>query len=821
MPPGLEINEYGLIRGYAKPPLLQVNLEPVVTYVVATSSVNNTLTCLSTAGFASGRPIVFSGNIIGTVINEGQTYYVQSVKDGTTFTISNTVNGSVVSMTDDASASYMTTTLSGVSVGQPAVQSYSFTLQVESALGFSTRIFSITIVNQNTPVYQGGPGNPPNTRLPAVFNTRPETYNIAANIDEFGYYVLPVNNQGNTYSPSVYADIGTFSSNNIFTFKILGNDFDGNTLTYTFSSLPLGLVGDTTTGWITGTPIIGNDSISEYYFSVHVSKTNNPTIISQTFNFSFKISNHLSGNVTWLTPVNLGTVYNGLTSIKYVEAISDTPLKYRLIDGTLPSNLTLLENGELSGIVSFQPTNTLQAVNTSTDFTFSIQAYSTDFPIVNSTQTFTLSVYQEFDKPFDTLYCKCTPSIADRNLIRALLTDDNLIPTDYLYRSQDPFFGKATSVIYDHAYGIYANELDAYVAAILRKNYYWRNITLGELKTAIARDEVTGEILYEVVYSQVYDNLVNYAEGAGEFEENLQTNIITPEGESVSKEVYWSRFVPLFLGPWYTAETGIHASYIQGTDYVRGFISSTSAVNNHITYAALKPVVSGDAIMFLIDPNGNNQPMGGIIPSQIYYVRDVIDAGTFTISDTPNGDIVQLTTESGFMDLYTWAEPKEYYASRTPGFARVLYPNSLPNMRQQVVDVLGQVQDYTLLPLWMTSQQLNGSTLGYTPAWVIAYCKPGTTTLNGSAVSYADYIKYQIQNNWKNATGQVQTLNTINFKLDRFTVNKSATYDFNPVTQAWTELPSADPTPDPIDSDDFYVLFPRQTILPDETQYNR
>ena len=65
------------------------------------------------------------------------------------------------------------------------------------------------------------------------------------------------------------------------------------------------------------------------------------------------------------------------------------------------------------------------------------------------------------------------------------------------------------------------------------------------------------------------------------------------------------------------------------------------------------------------------------------------------------------------------------------------------------------------------------------------------------------------------------TLNQINFNIDRFTVNKSATYDYdnklNP--PAWTGLPSAQPVPDPLDSKDFYVLFPRQTILPDETQY--
>ena len=61
-------------------------------------------------------------------------------------------------------------------------------------------------------------------------------------------------------------------------------------------------------------------------------------------------------------------------------------------------------------------------------------------------------------------------------------------------------------------------------------------------------------------------------------------------------------------------------------------------------------------------------------------------------------------------------------------------------------------------------------------------------------------------------------MNTINFQLDRFTVDKSVTYDYdkNITPPAWTGLPSATPTPDPIDNKDFYVLFPRKTILPDD-----
>jgi hypothetical protein len=88
-------------------------------------------------------------------------------------------------------------------------------------------------------------------------------------------------------------------------------------------------------------------------------------------------------------------------------------------------------------------------------------------------------------------------------------------------------------------------------------------------------------------------------------------------------------------------------------------------------------------------------------------------------------------------------------------------------------------------------------------------------------VTYAQYIQYQINNNWVNIVGQKQSLNSVNFTIDRFTVNKSITYNYdnNSSPPAWTGLPSATPVPNPLDSKDFYVLFPRKTILPDQTQY--
>ena len=155
---------------------------------------------------------------------------------------------------------------------------------------------------------------------------------------------------------STPASIGTYQSGNYFAFKIIGHDFDGNDLRYSFSGLPLGLVGDTVTGWISGTPTLTTVSLNEYHFSVAVYKQNIPSIITPYFNYSMRVANEVIGTVVWDSGSDLGSIYNGVISTLFVKATSDVDLQYRIIDGSLPPNLTLLSNGQITGYVADQPT---------------------------------------------------------------------------------------------------------------------------------------------------------------------------------------------------------------------------------------------------------------------------------------------------------------------------------------------------------------------------------------------------------------------------------------------------------------------------------
>ena len=101
-----------------------------------------------------------------------------------------------------------------------------------------------------------------------------------------------------------------------------------------------------------------------------------------------------------------------------------------------------------------------------------------------------------------------------------------------------------------------------------------------------------------------------------------------------------------------------------------------------------------------------------------------------------------------------------------------VYPNSLVNMRDQVIDVVGQIS--TKLPLWMTSQQTNGRVLGFTPAWVMCYTKPGRSR------QIAYYVQTQFQGH----------LNAVDFKVDRYVMDRTLSRNWDTTTQDWTPTPS-------------------------------
>ena len=451
--------------------------------------------------------------------------------------------------------------------------------------------------------------------------------------------------------------IGSVRNDNWFAYKFNAIDLDGDQTQYIITSSspgPLSSIGltlDLNTGWLYGAiPDLGLTDI-DYEFDVRVYKKDNIDQISDVYTYSLNVIGPVDTEVTWLTPSDLGTINNGDVSTLAVEATvgANLALQYELDSGsnsTLPQGLQLLSSGEIAGRVSFNTfcldggaTTFDVAYNTEpTTFdmthTFTVRAYSTD-GLVSVFKTFTVRVVRAYDVPYENLYIQAMPPQDDRALLNSLLQNSDIFPRSLIYRPDDFYFGVASNVTYYHAYGLTAATLSDYVSS-LDLNHYWKNLTLGEIKVAQARNSA-GEIIYEAVYSEIIDDLVN------------------DQGQSVSKEIT-------------------------------------------LPY----PINEGDS----------------------------------TEVDT-------------------------------------VYPNSLINMRDQVIDTVGQVSN--VLPRWMTSKQNSGKVLGFVPAWVIAYAKPGC----GEQIAYYIAEKFGVK------------LNLVDYEVDRYELDRLLTYNWDPETDSWKPEPAA------------------------------
>lgn len=604
----------------------------------------------------------------------------------------------------------------------PENRTYSFVIRITGKSGTSTTPMEITINNQAlAPGFIG--------RAPTILNNRPLTPTISKN-DIYKFYYFKTNS------------IGEFDEDDDFIFKFIGYDFDTSEVEYVFNwvGTPIpGLQFNEETGWLYGTlPNLGASKVT-YNFTVNSRKISNPSIISPTLSYSITVVGNINLQVNWLTPSDLGTIFNGSICTKYVkaESLGGFPLTYS-IAGSLPPDLVFSSDGQISGKLAFESLSTVQTQDQSREYTFSITAYNISNPYITSTKQFTLTTIQRYTHPYETVYMKSYLDLTERAVLTSMLTDTDLIPTAALYRPNDPYFSTATALTYNHVYGVPSSTVEQYLAAI-NENFYWRSIVLGELKTAVARD-TDGSILYEVVYSEVQDDLVNSA------------------GVSISKSIVWRN--PL--------------------------------------------------------PNSTSQ---------------------------------------------------------------TLYPNSLINMRDQLSTQLLTINEKYVLPLWMISEQGEDEILGYVPAFIICYTKPGYSSViknnltpstisninviassavdntftcastenfyvnmpikfSGTAFggvtsgttyyvhSIVNAIKFKISTSFPSTTAMTLTtasgsmtlnpytwtrrLNTFEFKIDHFEVDKTATYEYDPITNTWSSLPSNIIT---TNDENLYVYIEQKTIL--------
>lgn len=349
---------------------------------------------------------------------------------------------------------------------------YEFQLAIDSNTGRDVKSFSIRI-------------NVAMSRSPVIINTTPP---IDYETSEYSLYF----NEG---------DFGIIKAGDDVALKIIGHDFNGSTLKYTFSNLPSGLTGDTNTGWVRGIINTSNTTYTRYKFTVFTYKADQPSDRSETKQFSFVLAKNMSGLITWANPTL--NAFTGEHIAYKISATANTPLTYSIVAGSLPPNLKFNSIGEITGQISLQP-NPVIPKNTSRDYSFTVKAASQIYPEITSTKVFTFKVTQPYSSPYDTVYFKISPSLEDRAILNSLLSNQTLIPDNILFRPYDKNYGKSKEVRINFMYGVNASEFDDYNTSVTT-NHYYKTVYFGEVKTAKAKDD-NGNVIYEVVYVDVLED---------------------------------------------------------------------------------------------------------------------------------------------------------------------------------------------------------------------------------------------------------------------------------------------------------------------------
>lgn len=252
--------------------------------------------------------------------------------------------------------------------------------------------------------------------------------------------------------------------------------------------------------------------------------------------FTVEIIGEIESSVNWITDSDLGTIKPNQSSVLQVEAESflyGKKVIYEFVSGNLPPGLDFLPSGIIQGKVKQFADNAgpgltrfFDVVSSTTDstqsksfdvvfdsnlssfdkvFKFKIKARDS-LRVAENIKEFYFKVISDNTKTYANLYVKALQSKEKRLDWYNFITDATTFPIDSIYRYGDKNFGIQTELKVLIYAGIESREAEKFVQAISR-NHYRKRLLFGNLKSAKAKNPTTQEVLYEVVYVEVHDDL--------------------------------------------------------------------------------------------------------------------------------------------------------------------------------------------------------------------------------------------------------------------------------------------------------------------------
>jgi len=534
------------------------------------------------------------------------------------------------------------------------------------------------------------------------------------------------------------------------------------------SILPPGLNLDTSTGDIAGRVPYQAEVTKEYKFTIRATRFTPDQVdenVSTSKTFSLKLLGEVNSQTTWITDSNLGTLNSNVISVLRVDATTNVPnskVLYSLASGRLPPGLQLSFDGEIVGKVSAFGQNVYKSlwrasrnytagdivkhngiyyITNSDHLSTSTGVFTNDSTlwaefqytrsgltvfdndnllldgsettidrvykfVVNAEDQYKYSIVQrEFQirvrdpeaTRYSNIYMKPFLKETVKANFNAFISDPEIFIPENIYRPSDPNFGIQNDIKVPVYYGIETKNIAEFVAATA-KNHKRKQYRIGELKSAVATTPGTRNAVYEVIYLEVIDPS---DPGPGiRTRKNFRISTTTKLSTDTVRDTPTDTFYDYLDKPQFAINLrGKQITITLGED----FIIETKNDGEKIINWTDGLVVDGrteDKLLAITE---------GLGPT---YVQRPDYANT-------------IKADTDALDASMSTDNKRYISN-------------IFNMRDNIRD-LGET-DRNFVPLWMRSpQQGSVNELGFTPAIVLCYCKPGTSDIILSAIRASNF----------------------------------------------------------------------------------
>lgn len=502
----------------------------------------------------------------------------------------------------------------------------------------------------------------------------------------------------------------------IVRYDVADNNPDGSP-----SILPPGTLLDEFSGEVAGRVPYQPAVTREYKFTIIASRiTANTSELAQSEKtFIVKLLGEVESTIQWLTPIDLGDISANYISTLKVEAKTNVPkaqLLYSLKEGRLPPGLELQFDGEITGNVRsfgtvsqpgltvFDSANTTFDGNSTTidrSYKFTIEARD-QFGYSAIERSFIIDVSDPDNRLYSNIYFNPLLKLEQRLQFSSFVGNPEIFLPENIYRPQDPNFGLQKQIKMLVYSGIETVLAEQYVAAAA-KTIKRKNFKIGELKTAVAKNPGTNDIVYEVVYLTIIDP----------YEKNGK----------VQKKIRVKNDKKILVNSVSTTPNDFNYNTIEKTSI--SVATRTNPDNIALSDSSLK-IYTRDGVVewtfgtdFYIVLNDGGQVVGAYIKGS-----------TTNITNRP----VPENTIKADSNAILVSDPN----------ANVKYISNISNVRD-AFRALGRTER-DFLPLWMrTAQEDSIQELGYTLAIPLAYCKPGTSETIKAAIDFSEFDYRQFE----------------------------------------------------------------------------